>query len=71
MAEFADNNAVANTTKLTPFFLNYGFHPRMLIGPDPTNYEITRERLQSQTAADIAQRMNDVLIYARANAEKA
>jgi hypothetical protein len=71
MAEFADNNAVANATKLTPFFLNHGFHPRMSIGPDPTNYETTRERLQSQTAADIAQRMNGVLTYARANAEKA
>lgn len=28
MAEFAYNNTVSSTTNVTPFFANYGFHPR-------------------------------------------
>ena len=71
MAEFTDNNAVANAISLILFFLNHGFHPRISIGPDPTNYKIIRERLQSQNTEDIVQRMDEVLTYVRANAEKA
>ncbi|KAI0992802.1 hypothetical protein K3495_g15382, partial [Podosphaera aphanis] len=33
MAEFAANNAVNTSTKVTPFFANKGFHPRMSFGP--------------------------------------
>jgi len=28
MAEFAYNNSVSSATKISPFFANYGFHPR-------------------------------------------
>ena len=28
LAEFAYNNTISTTTKVTPFFANYGFHPR-------------------------------------------
>jgi hypothetical protein len=28
-AEFASNNAVYSSTGISPFFLNYGFHPHM------------------------------------------
>jgi hypothetical protein len=27
MAEFAYNNSVSSTTKISPFFTNYSFHP--------------------------------------------
>jgi hypothetical protein len=29
LAEFAGNNAISETTGVTPFYANYGFHPRM------------------------------------------
>ena len=28
LAEFAYNNTISTTTKMTPFFANYGYHPR-------------------------------------------
>lgn len=30
MAEFAYNNSTSSTTRMTPFFANYGYHPRFL-----------------------------------------
>jgi len=37
LAEFAYNNSIHSTTKQTPFFANYGFHPRMNFSvPDST-----------------------------------
>src|SRR6516164_10717971 len=33
MAEFAYNNKVHTTTRVTPFYANYGFHPRMGFEP--------------------------------------
>jgi hypothetical protein len=33
MAEFAANNAINESTGMSPFFANYAFHPRMSFGP--------------------------------------
>jgi hypothetical protein len=33
LAEFAYNNSVHTTTRLTPFFANYGYHPEMHFKP--------------------------------------
>lgn len=33
LAEFASNNAISETTRLSPFFANYGFHPMLGIEP--------------------------------------
>jgi hypothetical protein len=49
-AEFAYNNTVSSTTGLTPFFANYGFHPRWL---PPTVKSDTPDII-----ADQAERLN-------------
>ena len=36
LAEFAYNNAASDATKLSPFFANYGFHPRLELSPTST-----------------------------------
>ena len=71
IAEFADNNATSSATKLTPFFANKGFHPRMSFSPDPTNYSSTRARLQAAKAEDITGTMSKILEYMKTNAEDA
>ena len=36
LAEFSYNNSKHSATSLTPFFANYGFHPKMsLLPPSP------------------------------------
>jgi len=37
LAEFAYNNAVQESTKMSPFFANHGFHPRFLAESHPTS----------------------------------
>ena len=43
IAKFTDNNTVSSTTKITPFFANRGFYPRISFSPNTTKYEIIRE----------------------------
>lgn len=71
MAEFADNNADSAATTLSPFFINHGYHPQMSYGPDKTSYESTRERLQSQNAADISAKMDEILRFTKQHIEQA
>ncbi len=61
MAEFADNNAVADTTGMSNFFANKGFHPRMSFSPSTNQGDTARERVQSAKANDIADKMSKVL----------
>jgi hypothetical protein len=35
MAEFAYNNTASATTKMTPFFANYGYHPKYTLQSRP------------------------------------
>jgi len=37
LAEFAYNNTVQESTRMSPFFANYGFHPRFLAESRPTS----------------------------------
>ena len=38
MAEFSHNNSKHSATTLTPFYANYGFHPKMsLLPPSPNS----------------------------------
>ncbi|KAI0993448.1 hypothetical protein K3495_g14736, partial [Podosphaera aphanis] len=66
MAEFAANNQVSSSTQATPFFSNYGFHPRFTVA------------LKQQTstspnldAKNFALKMNNLHDYLRANIRSA
>jgi hypothetical protein len=68
VAEFVANNTQSATTRVTPFFANYGFHPRMsfdmetsTMGSTPS----TRERLQARTADIIVKGLNDRVQFLR------
>ena len=39
IAEFCYNNTQTGTTRITPFFANYGYHPRFLLDLGPRNDE--------------------------------
>jgi len=39
IAEFCYNNTQTGTTKITPFFANYGYHPDFLPDLDTWNHE--------------------------------
>jgi hypothetical protein len=67
MVEFSDNNNTSSSSKLTPFYFNRGFHPRMSFDPDTTTYETTRERLLATKAEDITKKMEEILEYGRKN----
>ena len=44
MAEFAYNNSIHASTKVSPFFANYGFHPRFNISIPETSINPSAER---------------------------
>ena len=70
MTEFADNNAVAAETRMTPFFVNKGFHPRMSFTSDQI-YETAKERVQAAKASDITGIIKNVLELAQTNMKQA
>jgi len=67
MAEFAVNNAMNESTKMSPFFANYGFHPRMSFHMPPRGIEagaskhIKKENLLGTSFADRMEEIYDVL----------
>ena len=69
MAEFSANNSVNASTKITPFFANKGFHPRMSFGPPRSNERISSKNLRQQITAgnDFASKMAEVLDVLRTN----
>ena len=60
MAEFAQRNLVSATTKMTPFYMNHGYHPRMSFSPDTAIYPTARERRLARKGHDIAKFMEEV-----------
>ena len=63
LAEFSYNNAVNESTKQTPFFINYGYHPRM-----DDNFMITDIETNLKIAKNISDNFNhikDVLIRSK------
>ncbi len=65
IAEFADNNNVATTTNITPFYINKGFYPRILFSPNTRVYYSIRERLLVTSIEDITTRIKEILQYRR------
>ena len=72
MAQFALNNQDSATTGMSPFFLNYGYNPRMSFFPYAKEGPTTNaERIQRAQAKSIAEEMKDLLAIVRNNMEKA
>ena len=65
-AEFAANAAISATTKVTPFFANYGYEPRMTFDVDALNEQgaTTRERVEFEKANTLARKMKDIWEWA-------
>ena len=61
LAEFAENGNLSISTRMTPFFANYGFEPRMGFDVDNVkNAQTAQERFEQQPAKDIKSKMKEV-----------
>ena len=69
LAEFACNNQVNESTGISPFFANYGFHPRMGVEPSsPCPPQISMAaRAEFFNANSIADRFQKILDFAKSN----
>ncbi|RAL60401.1 hypothetical protein DID88_000176 [Monilinia fructigena] len=68
LAEFALNNTTSETTGISPFFANYGFHPRLGVEPSspaPPNLSHQRKR-EFLKANEIADRFDLILTKLKA-----
>ena len=68
-AEFAANNVESSSIRTSPFFANYGFHPRMSYNFEPTLPEDAakpREMIQREKAGVIAKKMEEIGEFLRA-----
>ena len=68
LAEFAANNVVSETTGVSPFFANYGFHPQLGIEPTkpcPPNLSPAQKR-QFYKANVVADRFDRILTQLKA-----
>jgi hypothetical protein len=77
MAEFAANNHVSETTKMTPFFANYGHHPRMNFFEPPQADSVGPARFDANNADEFAKQMESLhqtlreeIIWAQARYEQ-
>ena len=61
---------MSSITKITPFFANKGFHPRISFSSNTTKYKITRERLLAARAEDITRTIKNVLDFITQNAKE-
>jgi hypothetical protein len=62
MAEFSANNQVSASTKATPFFANYGFHPRFTV-----TIKSLDKTPPSLNAKDFASKMKELHEHLRSN----
>lgn len=65
MAEFTANNAVSETTQVTPFFANSGQHPRMGFEPPTDLPRPPYQRGQALSANEFVQKMSDLQDFLR------
>lgn len=68
LAEFASNNHTSETTGLSPFFANYGWHPRMGSEPNrPPDLAVTPQlRREFMSATAVEERIRRVVDHATA-----
>ncbi len=71
MTEFAANNNVSLSTKLSPFFTSRGLHPRMSFDIVDLSDITTRERINKKKAIDISETMQSIWKYAQESLTKA
>lgn len=73
LAEFAGNNVASETTGASPFFINYGFHPRMGVEPmKPCPPELSEsQRVEFFKATEVADRFKAIIEEATAMAKQA
>ena len=65
-AQFAANNHVSETTQVTPFYANYGRHPRSGVEPPPAlPPSSAKAKLDAQSADAFANRMEELHLYLR------
>ena len=72
LAEFAANNAVSETTGVSPFFANYGFNPRLGVEPSapcPPNLT-TVQKAQFYKANTVADRFDRIITQLKALAQQ-
>lgn len=65
MAEFAANNTESSTTRVTPFYANYGFYPRMSFdAPAIIDAPVTAQTRSEREKADgLADKMKELQKY--------
>lgn len=67
LAEFAQNNHTSETTGVSPFFANYGYHPAM--GTEPTRPPVTPttelKQREFENATQVADRIERILSRVR------
>lgn len=73
LAEFAMNNAVSETTGVSPFFANYGFHPRLGIEPaqPPPPTLSNHQKQEFFRANQVADRFDRIIAKLKALMEQA
>lgn len=67
LAMFTHNTLDSAFIGLSPFFLNYGYHPRMSFSPNLKDYGKIRDRILAKQAKDISDYIQKALDIAKAN----
>ncbi len=61
--KFSDNFNTFSTISMIFFYFNKDFHSRMSFDSDTTDYETTRQRIETRKIDDIVTRMSELLIF--------
>jgi transposase InsO family protein len=69
LAEFAYNNSSTTATKMTPFYANYGYHPRT-IWPSDQDIKNPASKIYAHWMKDIHQKAKEALESTRASMNK-
>ena len=61
--KFSDNFNTFSTILMISFYFNKDFHSRMSFDSDTTDYETTRQRIETRKINDIVTQMSELLIF--------